>query len=136
MKLLILNTKTFSYTLHHETPVAEEVKENLTHEDFKNSLAVFVAIENKDNENTVKEAGRDIYQISILNKSNLVLLNPFAHLTSRLAKPAQAISLLDKLAENLCQYAEFKTERLTFGWYKEFSLDVKGENNSQIYREY
>lgn len=136
MKLLILNSKSFGYTLHHKTPVAEEVSENVMQGDFENPLVVFIAVEDKDNENIINEAGNDIYKIATQNKANLVLLNPFAHLSSRLAKPAQAISLLDKLAENLRQYTEFKTERLTFGWYKEFSLNVKGEDNSQIYREY
>jgi threonyl-tRNA synthetase len=112
------------------------VGDDLMRDNFNNPLVVFVAIEEMDNENTIKEAGSDIRKIAIQNEVGLVLLNPFAHLTSRLAKPAQAISLLDKLAENLRECVEFETERLTFGWYKEFSLNVKGEDNSQIYREY
>lgn len=136
MKLLILNSKSFDYKLHHKTPVAEDVGDDLMRDNFNDPLVAFVAIEEMDNADTVRKAGSDICKIAIQNEVGLVLLNPFAHLTSRLAKPAQAISLLDRLAENLRECAEFKTERLTFGWYKEFVIDVRGDDNSQIYREY
>jgi threonyl-tRNA synthetase len=136
MKLLILNSKSFGYTLHHKTPVAEDVSEESVRGEFENPLVVFIAVEAKDTDGMVNEVGEDIRKIAVQNKTDLILLNPFAHLSSRLARPAQAIELLDKLAEYLRQYAELKTERLTFGWYKEFSLDVKGEDNSQIFREY
>jgi len=136
MKLLILDSKSFNYKLHHKTIVGEDLNNDQTENDFKNPLVVFIAVEKKDNSNTLDKIAIEISKIAIKNKSNLILINPFAHLSSNLAKPKEAIGLLDILDEKMREYSEFKTQRLIFGWYKEFSINVKGDENSQIYREF
>lgn len=136
MKLLILDSKSFKYKLDHKTPVGEDIGNDLMIGNFDNPLVVFVAIEAGDNEATLEKSKNDISKIAIKNNVDLVLLNPFAHLASNLAKPAVAINLLKELTDMLKQCSEFSTEKLVFGWYKEFSIDVKGGDNSQIFREY
>ena len=136
MKALILDTNSFKYKLHHPTPVAEEIDESLKQKEFQDSLVVFVAAESKDDAETIKKAKDDLANIAIKNKVKLLIINPFAHLSSALAKPSQATELLNLLAEELKKYSEFETERSVFGWYKEFTIDVKGHENSQIFREY
>ena len=136
MKVLILDANSFKYKLHHPTPVAEKIDDNLKQGKFGDSLIVFTAVESKDTKETIGRAKNDIANIAIKNKTKLLIINPFAHLSSSLAKPSIATELLDLLTKELQEYSDFKTERSVFGWYKEFMVDVKGHENSQIFREY
>jgi len=136
MRLLILDCKKFEYKLDHKTQVADEVTEDLMQGKYDNPLVIFIAIEEKDNEEIIPRVVNDIKGITRNNNSNLVILNPFAHLSSSLAKAEKAKNLLNKLAEKLQECADFKTIKSVFGWYKQFLVDVKGHGNSQLYREY
>lgn len=136
MRLLILDCKNFEYKLDHKTPVAEEVTEDLMQGKYDNPLVIFIAIEEKDNEEIIPRVADDIKGIARSNKSKLVIFNPFAHLSPSLAKAGKAKNLLNKLAEKLQECTHFKTIKSVFGWYKQFLVDVKGHGNSQLYREY
>lgn len=136
MKVLIFDTNLFKYKLDHPTPVAEKIDDNLKQGEFGDAMIVFVAVEIKDTEKTIEKAKNDIIDIAIKNKTKLLIINPFAHLSSSLARPNDATKLLNLLTEELQKYSKFKTERSVFGWYKEFTIDVKGHENSQIFREY
>ena len=136
MKLLIFDCNTFSYKLDHKTPVAEEVSEDSMENKYEHPMVAFIAIEEKDDESVIPQVAKDVQKLARKNSSKLVVLNPFAHLSSRLAKPGIAIDLLGKLTEELQKCRDFKTVRATFGWYKQFKVDVKGHDSSQIYREY
>jgi threonyl-tRNA synthetase len=136
MRLLILDSNKFKYKLNHKTKVGEEVSEEEFEQDYNNPLTIFITIEEKDAKDMLERVEKDIVKIASENNSQLILLNPFAHLSSKLAKPELAIKLLDQLYEKLIKYKQFKVIRSVFCWYKEFLIDVKGHNNSQIYREY
>ena len=136
MKLLILDCNKFEYVLDHKTEVGEEVTENMKHAVYDNPTVIFCAIEAKDEEKIISESAKEIRRITRKNQSKKVILNPFAHLSSQLAQPEKAISLLNKLTEKLKECTDFETVRCEFGWYKKFMTDVKGHGNSQIFREY
>ena len=136
MKLLILDCNKFEYKLDHKTAVGEEVSKELMQGKYDNPLMIFISIEEKDQEITITEIAKDIRRIARKNGTNLIILNPFAHLSSSLARPEKAVSILENLTKKLQECHDFKTIRSVFGWYKQFIVDVKGHDTSQIYREY
>lgn len=136
MRLLILDSRNSRFYLHHSTKVAEEITPDDKERSYEKSLVVFVAIEKQDLEKSVTAAAKDIRKIARKNKVPLVIINPFAHLSNNLASPDIAIDLLNKLLEKVDTSEDFETVRCVFGWYKEFTIDVLGHENSQIYREY
>jgi len=136
MKLLILDTSHFGYVLDHKTPVGEEVKDNEKKGDFKNCLSVFITIEKSDQEEMLNKVSKDIVEIALKNNRKTIFINPFAHLSSNLANPKQAISLVKILETTLMKNKSLKIIRGAFGWYKQFDVKIEGHNNSQIFREY
>lgn len=130
MKLLCLDVDSFSFSLDHPTPIAEKVGEKDASRCFDSGLVVFVSIEKDDDEKTVSTAAGELLKLSAKLKSPRILINPFAHLSSALAKPDKALRLSTALADKL------NAARLPFGWYKSFSISVKGHENSQIFREF
>lgn len=136
MRLLILDSKSFEYKLDHKTPVGEDITSDELENKYDNPLVIFTAIEGNDEEQIINKAVQDIKKIADKNKNKLIIINPFAHLSANLAEPKKAIMLLSKLTEKLQEYPEFRTIKSVFGWYKQFSVDVKAHGNSQIYREY
>ena len=136
MRLLILDCKDFQYKLDHKTPVGEPVASEVMENKYESPLVIFTAIEEKDEEQVVNKVTKDIRRIARKNNNKLIIINPFAHLSSNLADHKKAIKILGKLTKKLEECSDFKTIRSVFGWYKQFSIDVKGHGNSQIYREY
>ena len=86
---------------------------------------MFTAVEDKDNKNVVKEAVEDIKKGLKDIKANKVLIYPFAHLSSNLAKPTEALSLLKEMDLQLREEG-IETHRAPFGWNKKFAIQIKG----------
>ncbi len=122
--------------MDHKTPVGEKVTKEQQKGKYSNPLVIFTTIETHDNEKIITKAAKDIRRLARKNESREIIINPFAHLSANLAKPENATKILNLLTEKLSECNEFKTIRSVFGWYKQFLIDVKGHNNSQIYREY
>ena len=133
MRCLILHCKSFAYTLDHPTPVAEKLSEASASEAFNNCLVVFASAEPNDSSATAESASVEIAKIVGAVKVDQVLLNPFAHLSSTLAKPKQAISVLRATVQNLANQG-IQTHYSPFGWYKGFSFEVLAHDSSQLFR--
>ncbi|MDO8624791.1 MAG: threonyl-tRNA synthetase editing domain-containing protein, partial [Candidatus Diapherotrites archaeon] len=103
---------------------------------FRNCLVVFLAVEENDSISTIKTATGEIARFAQQNQNIQIVVHPFAHLSSRLAKPKPALELSILLQTTLSQVGSFEVLRTPFGWYKQFSIDVKGHANSQVYREF
>lgn len=136
MKLLILDCSHFEYKLDHKTSVGENIAASESSGIYTDPLVIFTAVEAQDSEEVIGLAAKDITKIALKNKSRVVIVNPFAHLSSHLAKADKAITFLAMLTTELQKCNGFKTIKSVFGWYKQFRIDVKGHENSQIYREY
>src|SRR3989344_1040298 len=98
----------------------------------KDCLVVLIAVEKEDGIETAKELVKNIKDISSQVKTSNIVLYPYAHLSSNLGKPEEAIKILDDTAKNL---KGFKVVRAPFGYYKEFELKVKGHPLSELSRE-
>ena len=67
-------------------------------------------------------------------KTDKVVLYPYAHLSSNLAKPQVALSLLKEAESELSK--KFKTTRAPFGYYKEFEFKCKGHPLAELSKEF
>ncbi|MFH1247062.1 MAG: threonine--tRNA ligase [Candidatus Micrarchaeota archaeon] len=96
-----------------------------------NALVVFTSVENGDNEEVIAKAASDIRKHLGEVKAETIVIYPYAHLSSNLAKPGDAILLLSKL---LTAVQEFNPSavRSPFGWYKTFELKCKGHPLAEL----
>ena len=98
------------------------------------SVVVFVSIEKWDTDITARAAADDILDYA-LNKVRepSIILYPYAHLSSMLARPEKAHKILVTL-ENLLRERAEDVHRAPFGWYKRFEIHVKGHPLSELSR--
>jgi threonyl-tRNA synthetase len=100
---------------------------------LENVIAVLTAVEYEDDENIIAHASKEITEYANLVKCGNILIYPYAHLSSNLASPQQALKLLNSLCKNL--KTKFHVDRAPFGWTKALNIKVKGHplaENSKI----
>ena len=109
----------------------KEKKESI----IKDALAILISVEKSDLdiEKIVKELIKNIKDIASQVKVKNIVLYPYAHLSSNLASPENAIKVLENTEKELKK--DFKVFRAPFGYYKEFELKVKGHPLSELSRE-
>ena len=99
-------------------------------------VAVFVTVEEGDDESVVERAARDIagYASDTVGENRIVIY-PYAHLSNRLEKPHRAHRVLGRLEARLRELLpEAEVHRAPFGWYKGFEIRVKGHPLSELSR--
>jgi threonyl-tRNA synthetase len=99
----------------------------------KEAMVVLMAVEKGDNESVVDFLVKDVEELAEKIKFKNVVLYPYAHLSSNLANPELAVSILNKTEKELKK--KFSVSRAPFGYYKEFELKVKGHPLSELSRE-
>ena len=116
-----------------EIALAEEAKKEENR--FEEVVVLFTAIEKGDKEATAKKAIDDVIAFLKNLKVNRILIYPFAHLSSNLSKPSEAL----KLVKDMEAYAKQKgidTYRAPFGWTKQFTISIKGHPLAEQSRSY
>ncbi len=88
-------------------------------------VVLFTSVEEEDNESVAENAIAEIKNSLQKLKVNRVLIYPYAHLSSNLAKPRKALGVL-KAMEKRARDSGIETYRTPFGWCKQFSLSIKG----------
>lgn len=96
-----------------------------------NALVVFTSVENGDNDDVIAKAASDIKKHLGEVKAETVVIYPYAHLSSNLAKPGDAVLLLSKLLSQV-QLFNPSAIRSPFGWYKTFELKCKGHPLAEL----
>ena len=86
-------------------------------------VVCFTAIEKDDNEDIAKDAIREVQESMKKIGCSKLLIYPYAHLSSNLASPSTALSLL-KIMEDSADGLE--VSRAPFGWTKSYNIKVKG----------
>jgi threonyl-tRNA synthetase len=102
---------------------------------FEEVVVLFTAIEKGDKEAMAKKAIDDVQAFLKNLKVNRILIYPFAHLSSNLSKPSEAL----KLVKDMEAYAKQKgidTYRAPFGWTKQFTISIKGHPLAEQSRSY
>ncbi|MFQ6068336.1 MAG: threonine--tRNA ligase [Candidatus Bathyarchaeia archaeon] len=124
MRILQLHSNYIEYKpIQKEIDLAEEVKrEERRVEDV---VVLFTAVEEGDNQNVAKQAVREVQDFLKKLKVNKILIYPYAHLSSNLAKPAMALKVV-KAMEKYAKEKGIETFRAPFGWNKQFTISIKG----------
>ena len=122
MRILQLHCDNISYEpTKKEIQSAEEIDPKPVSID--EVVVCFVAVEKDDTEDIAKDALSQIQESMKKIGCQKLLLYPYAHLSSDLAAPSTALSLL-KLMESQCSGLE--VSRSPFGWTKSYNIKVKG----------
>jgi threonyl-tRNA synthetase len=116
-----------------EIKIAEEAeKEENRIEDV---VVLFTAIEKGDKAAAAKKAIDDVHDFLQKLKVNRVLIYPFAHLSSNLSSPSEALKLLKDM-EAYAKQQNVEVYRAPFGWTKQFTISIKGHPLAEQSRFY
>ena len=122
MRILQLHCDNISYeATKKEIKSAEDIEPKPVSID--EVVVCFVAVENGDNNDVGLNAISQIKESMQKIGCKKLLLYPYAHLSSDLAAPSTALSLL-KLMES--ESKELEVSRAPFGWTKSYNVKVKG----------
>ncbi len=132
MKLLEVHCSKASYEVRTKAlNSCDEVDAEDKSRTLENVLVVFTSVEAEDNEELLEKAVSTISNDFITVKAERILLYPYAHLSSNLAKPNVAKLLLAKLYQ-LLKAKNFEVYKSPFGWYKSFSISCLGHPLSEL----
>ncbi|ARS64540.1 Threonine--tRNA ligase [Candidatus Nitrosomarinus catalina] len=123
MRILQLHCDSIEYTpTKKEIKSAEDI-ENPQTQRLEELVVVFVAIEDGDDSSVAQNAISQIKESMQKIGCKKLLLYPYAHLSSNLAKPSVAISLLKEMESSA---SDLEVSHSPFGWTKSYKLQVKG----------
>jgi threonyl-tRNA synthetase len=124
MRILQLHVDFIEYEpLKKEIKLAEEAEKKKKR--FENIVVVFVATEKGDDSTVSANAAKELKDSLDVIKCNEILIYPFAHLSSDLARPSDALKVIKDL-EKQTKKLGLNVHRAPFGWNKQFSLKIKG----------
>lgn len=130
MRILLIHAEKFWWKV--KQPARISVRDKLIDEnkefEASNVLVAFIAVERKDEgelEKTCRKAVDAIIEVSGRIGVKTVILYPYAHLSTNLSKPQNAVKAL-RIVYELLKSREFEVYKSPFGYYKEFILHCKG----------
>jgi threonyl-tRNA synthetase len=133
VKLLCLHADKFSYRFDHPTtPAADDHAPGET-ADYDDALVVFVAIEEGD-EHKIAHAAKEVRKVAREARVSRIVVNPFVHLTADPAAPEEARVDSSHLADRLKETFDGEVDYTSFGWYKAFRINVRGDDASMFFR--
>ncbi len=136
MKILLIHSDYLRYEVKKDTPVAEEIEEEMKRGEMEECLSVFTAVEERD-QSKVKEVVEKGFEEIKSTAEELdikrIMIYPYAHLSSELSDPDTAVEVLNGLEDQLSR--EYEVHRSPFGWYKSFELSCKGHPLSELSKE-
>jgi threonyl-tRNA synthetase len=103
--------------------MAEEAEKKTVH--LEEIVVLFTAVEEGDDTTVAKKAMEEVQAFLDKLKVNRILIYPYAHLSSNLAKPAEALKVV-KAMESDAKEKGIETYRAPFGWNKQFTISIKG----------
>lgn len=124
MRVLQLHSNFIEYKpIKKEISMAEKSEKEAQR--FEDIVVLFVAVEEGDDESVAKKAMEEIKINLEKLKAKRVLIYPYAHLSSNLAKPTEALNVI-KAMEKYAKDSGLETYRTPFGWNKQFTISIKG----------
>ena len=123
MRILQLHCDSIEYTpTKKEIKSAEDI-DNPQTQKLEELVVVFVAMEDGDDSSVAQDAISQIKNSMEKIGCKKLLLYPYAHLSSNLAKPSVAIALLKEMESSA---SDLEVSHSPFGWTKSYKLQVKG----------
>ncbi|MBM3897056.1 MAG: threonine--tRNA ligase [Thaumarchaeota archaeon] len=134
MKILQLHSDFIEYKpIKKEIEAAEDAKTDAVR--IEDALVLLVSAEEGDDSSVLNRAVAELNDSIQKLKVAKVVIYPYAHLSSKLAHPNNALKLL-KQFESLCIEQGIDAQRAPFGWNKEFAIKVKGHPLAELSRNY
>ena len=131
MRILQLHCDHIEYTpTKKEIQSAEDI-ENPETKRFEEIVVAFVAIEDGDDSSVAQNAISQIKNSMEQIGCKKLLLYPYAHLSSNLAKPSIAMTLLKEMEENA---SDLEVSHSPFGWTKSYNVKVKGHPLAESFK--
>jgi len=132
LRILQLHSNFIEYKpIEKEGAVVEEAEKKWQR--VEEVEVLFTCVEKGDNKAVAKKAIKEIRSALKKLKVNRILIYPYAHLSSDLARPATALNIL-KAMEEYAKEDGFETYRTPFGWCKQFSVSIKGHPLAEQFR--
>ncbi len=135
MRVLYIHTEHFGWQAREP---AVEIRDEPNSGAVKNALVVFVAVErgDVDSEEYLRQVAQDIVKTAEGVKAESIVIYPYAHLSSDLARPYTAREVLNRLYHLV--KAEFRggVYKAPFGYYKAFELKCLGHPLSELSRSF
>ena len=137
MRFLVLHVDQFrsEITQKGRSPLAEPFQERVT--EFGEGLVVLVSVEKGDEtapEEVARAAARELAEIAGRVGARRVLLHSFAHLFAELARPEDAVPILDDTVAALLARS-LEASRTPFGWFNTLEMRAKGHPLSRVARQ-
>lgn len=138
MRLMMIHADLFSYRVTDKTPVAgfaDDLAPGADQFQVKDALVAFAAVEKQDEAgpaDVVDQAAAQIRATAEKVGAGRVMLYPYAHLSSDLARPGLATNVLDQTFERLRAQPGLETYRAPFGYYKAYDISCKGHPLSEL----
>jgi len=122
MRLMLLHADKFSFQVTDTTAIED-------------ALVAFVAVEKPDEsgaEDVAEQAAARIGGTAERVGATRVMVYPYAHLSSDLAKPRTAVEVLDLVVDQLRAHGRLEVHRAPFGYYKAYDIACKGHPLSEL----
>jgi len=124
LRILQLHSDFIEYKpIKKEVAMAEEAEKKATR--LEDLVVLFTCVEEGDTEAVAKQAVDEVKDALKQLKAQKILIYPYAHLSSSLAKPSDALKIL-KAMEKYAKDVGIETYRSPFGWNKQFTISIKG----------
>ncbi len=132
MRILQLHSNFIEYeAVEKEIALAEEPEKKK--ERLEELAVLFVAVEEGDDAKIARKAVESTKGSLDKLKVNRILIYPYSHLSSNLAKPAEAQKILKEM-RNISKELGLDTHSAPFGWCKKFSVSIKGHPLAEHFR--
>ena len=136
MKILLLHSDFIEWEPKEKAlKSVVDIEKKVSH--VKDTLVVFSAVEKTDEGKEkiiIEKTTVEILKVMKEVKAENVVVYPYVHLTKTPSSPASAIMVLDGIEKHLKKEG-VKVECAPFGYYKRFTISVKGHPLSELSRE-
>lgn len=133
LRILQLHSNFIVYKpVQKEIAVAEEAEKK--EKRLEEVVVLFTTVEKGDSETVGRKAIDEVGTFLEKLKVNRVLIYPYAHLSSDLAAPTDALKIV-KVMEAHAKEKGIDAHRAPFGWNKQFTISVKGHPLAEQSRE-
>ena len=134
MRILQLHSNFIVFKpVEKEINIAEEAEKTETR--IEEVVVLFTAVEEGDNTAMVQKAINDARAFLGKLKVNRILIYPFAHLSSNLSQPSEALKIIKDM-EAYAKEKNIETYRAPFGWNKQFTISIKVHPLAEMARSY
>ncbi|RFA96893.1 threonine--tRNA ligase [Pyrobaculum aerophilum] len=135
MRVLYIHAERFNW---EPRDPALDIRDEPTSGNANNALVVFTSVERGDvpDENFLRAVASDIIDVAKKVKASAIIIYPYAHLSSDLARPYTAREVLNKLFEVVKSQFNGEVLKAPFGYYKAFEIKCLGHPLSELSRSF